>query len=127
MDEEEFDAAMQARKAQPYGTRDTLRLENHRRRLSALEMALWGRSPADLQRQLAGRYPEIPEGYDLADYHEVYRQLRALAAVMRNSKHGWASPIARLGATIVVGGARITEWEARCEIVRRAIEFLEKR
>ena len=33
--------------------------------------------------------------------------------------------VARSSATIWAGGQRFTTWEARCEVVRRAIEYLE--
>jgi len=69
MDEEEFDAL---RRWRPFGTEDAMRLFNRdssdielRMRLGA---ALWGRTSEDLRRQLLAPHPEIPPGFDLADF-----------------------------------------------------------
>jgi len=114
MDEDEFDSAIRAR---PYRLEDAMQAEARSRRISTLGVALWGTSSADLQRQLLVKYPEIPPGYELADFHALLRNVQAILAF----------PYARLSATIFVGAQEFTQWEARCEIVRRAIDYLENR
>jgi hypothetical protein len=65
MNEEEFDASTQAR---PFGTVEVAKAEFQLRRSIALGIALWGKSPEDLQRQLVAPYPQIPSGFDLNDF-----------------------------------------------------------
>jgi hypothetical protein len=61
-DEEEFDSLMQWR---PFGREDAGRADAALLRRSTLGLALWGRTSADLQRQLLAVHPEIPSGFDL--------------------------------------------------------------
>jgi hypothetical protein len=128
MDEEEFDSLMPAR---TFGTEQAMWADADLRRsmtLSAtLGVALWGRTSDDLQRQLLAPYPEIPSGFDLSDFRKLLRVtaqiifgLEVAQKMARLSHLGLSAP------TIFVGTQRFTEWEARCEIVRRAIQYLEK-
>lgn len=114
MDEDEFDSAIRAR---PYRLEDAMLAEARSRRIATLGVALWGTSSADLQRQLLAKYPVIPSGYELADFHALLRTAQTVAG------HPWG----RLSATIFVGAQEFTQWEARCEIVRRAIDCLDSR
>jgi hypothetical protein len=124
MDESEFDAAFPGR---PFGTGDGVRWEAQARRTERLALALWGRSAGDLQRQLLSRYPEIPPGFELADFHELYRTTRLFLHALNDPKRSWLHHYGRSGGVVFVGDRQFSEWEARCEIVRRAIEFLELR
>jgi hypothetical protein len=124
MDEEEFDSLKPWR---PFGTHDAIRADVQARRCTALGMALFG----DLQRQLLAPHPEIPLGFELADFRELQKSTLVIAALLANPRHGWLNSSSTVRAltspTIVVGSQRLTAWEARCEIIRRAIEYLENR
>jgi hypothetical protein len=61
MDEQEFDSLMQSR---PFGRDDAMRADLQLRRGVTLAIALWGRTPDDLQRQLLAPSPQIPSGFD---------------------------------------------------------------
>lgn len=124
MNEEEFDSLMQSR---PFGTKDALRADAQLRHNIALGIALWGRTPEDLKRQLLAPYPEIPANFDLADLRELQRSAWIIAKALEDSRNVQLSRLALSSATVVVGTQRFTAWEARCEIVRRAIEHLENR
>jgi hypothetical protein len=88
MDEEEFDALM---KLQPFGTEDAMhwyaRIHGDIGLGMTLGSALWGRSSEDLQRQLLATHPEIPSGFDLADFRKLLqwtaRMSSAVLAVQR--------------------------------------------
>jgi hypothetical protein len=113
MDEEEFDALIRLR---PFGTEDAKRAELLRGRSMSLAVKLWVKTAEDLRRELLAKPPEIPSGFGLADFRELLWITEQL------------SPATRLvSQTIVIGARRFTEWEARCEIIRRAIEYLENR
>jgi hypothetical protein len=116
MDEEEFDALIQRR---PFGTEDAKRADFQFRRSLSLGIILFGKTAEDLRRQLLSTSPVIPSGFELADFRELLRTTEQLSAAM--SRFSLASK------TIVVGTQRYTEWEAQCEIIRRAIEYLEDR
>lgn len=122
MDEQEFDSLMQAR---PFGRDDAMRADLQLRRGVTLAIALWGRTPDDLQRQLLAPSPEIPSGFDLTDLRELQRRAEKISAGMSEPQYAWLSRLAFSSQTIFVGAQRFTAWEARCEIVRRAIEYLE--
>jgi hypothetical protein len=84
-----------------------------------LGVALWGKTPEDLQRRLLAPYPQIPAGCNLADLRKLLQwtsEMRSAALALQR-KLG-ALPSALSSASL---------WEARCEIVRRAIEYLERR
>lgn len=118
MDEEDLDLLIGGR---PFGTADAMLLDVQARRCTALGIALWGTTSAGLQRQLLEPYPEIPSGFDLADFRRLHRSAHTI------STSSWLTHVARSSAIIFVGSQSFSEWEARCEIVRRAIEYLERR
>ncbi len=124
MDEEEFDSLMQSR---PFGMYDAARVDARFRRRATLAAALWGRTSEDLQRQLFAPYPEIPFGFELADFRELQRSVQTISGRLNDPRYAWLSALLAPSWTIVVGTERFTVWEARCEIVRRAMEYLEKR
>ncbi len=124
MDEEEFDAMMGAR---PWRLEDAKRLEGQWSRSATLGIALWGKTSADLQRQLLAPYPEIPSGFALADFRDLLRTATNLARLSRDPRYSAIAAMGHSSATITVGTEQFTAWEARCEVVRRAIEYLEKR
>jgi hypothetical protein len=103
-----------------------MRADAQARRCTTLGIALWGRNSGDLQRQLLASHPEIPPGFDLENFWYLYRSAQRIAENLNNPRHAWSLPFARSSAMISVGTQRFTEGEARCEIVRRAIEYLEK-
>jgi hypothetical protein len=117
MDEEEFDLLMQGR---PFGTADAMRMDAQARRCTTLGIPLWGTTPAGLQRQLLAPHPEIPAGFDLADFHRLHRSTQAILKLMVDPRGPFFNH--HFGGT-----QSLVEWEARCEIVRRAIEYLERR
>lgn len=118
MQEQDSDWLFQLR---PYGTKEAMRAE----RWMTLALALFGESMEALQRQLFATSPEIPSGFDLSDFQELLQFLQ-LASINANSpRSAWAHPWPP--PTLLVGSQRLTLWEARCEIVRRAIEYLESR
>jgi hypothetical protein len=114
MDERESDWLAQLR---PYGRENAMRAE----RCTRLALVLWGGTPDDLRRQLLAPSPELPPGFDLSDFRQLMR--RSAPVESNNSRYAWASPSPP--PTILVGSQRFTLWEARYEIVRRAIEYLE--
>lgn len=124
MDEEELDAMLGAR---PWRVEDAKRLEAQWSRSASLGLALWGRTSADLQRQLLARYPEIPAGFALSDFRDLLRTAVVLARLARDPRFAAITGMGHSSATITVGTERFTAWEARCEVVRRAIEYLESR
>jgi hypothetical protein len=125
MKEEEFDSLMQGRS---FGTEDAMRADTQWRRIFALGAALWGRTPDDLQRQLLAPHPEIPPGIGLTHLRELLRSVEAILAAFHDEKNALASiSIALSSPAITIGTQQFTMWEARCEIVHRAIKYLEMR
>jgi hypothetical protein len=129
MTEEEFDSFMQGRS---FGTEDARRAEAQMSRgmtlLATLGVALWGKTEGDLHRQLLKPYPAIPSGFDLPDFRELLRisaQIISSISVAQKMP-GWSHLPPAFSQTIFVDTKGFTVWEARCEIVRRAIEYLEK-
>ncbi|MGH9742273.1 MAG: hypothetical protein ACRD51_07965 [Candidatus Acidiferrum sp.] len=123
MDEQEFDAIFQ----QPYKREDAVRMDSQWRRCGTLAAALWGRTPDDLRSQLLAPHPEIPAGFALADFQELQRTAEATSASLGDPGSAWFSRLAHSSQTILVGTQTFTVWEALCEIIRRAIEYLENR
>lgn len=123
MDEQEFDALFSSR---PFGTQDAMREDARWRRCATLGTLLFGRTPDDLRRQLLSPHPEIPAGYDLADFRDLQRHLELVSGALSNPRNSWLSPLgtAAFGA-IEVGAQRLSVWEARTEILRRSIVYLE--
>jgi len=110
MDEREFDALLPLR---PYASGDFAQAEARSRRSTALGMTLWGRTAADLERQLLAPHPEIPSGFDLADFYDLLHYTQLIVKALNDPGRKSLFPFA--------------DWEARCEIVRRAIDYLERR
>jgi hypothetical protein len=121
VDEEEFDALMKSR---PFGTGDVAHWEA--KQVMTLGSALWGRTSEDPERQLVTAHPEIPAGFDLANYRKLLHWTAHMSsAVMAPQRRGFF-PSMLSSPTIFVGGMLFTAWEARCEIVPRAIDYLEE-
>ncbi len=129
MDEEEFDAFMRLR---PFGTEDAMRWDARVRGDVGLSMtlgsALWGKTSDDLQLQLLAPHPEIPPGFGLADLRKLLQwTAQMISAVWVFQRLRGLSPAVLHPPTVFVGTQDFTVWEARREIVRRAIDHLEKR
>jgi len=120
MDEEEFDSLMQS---SSFTTRDATLLDAKLRRCTMLGLALWGRTLDDLKRQLVAPHPEIPIGVDVADVRELHQYLQNIPDTFRNQLSGSAI----FSGTVSIGTQLFSAWEARCEVVRRALEYLENR
>ncbi len=85
-----------------------------------LSARLWG-DAGRMTHQLLADSPEIPTGLALPE-------LRTLERLLVHFGGGWpATPGIPKESVIMIGGLSYTMWEARYEIVRRAIEFLERR
>ena len=129
MDEQEFDALF----LRPFAKEDFHRLDAQWGRSATLASALFGRTPEDLRRQLVASHPQIPSGFALADFRDLERHVQTISGLVlsrsSNPRMAWLSPWLSqfASASITVDGQSYTIWEARCEIVRRAIEYLESR
>jgi hypothetical protein len=129
MDEQEFDALF----LRPFGREDFQRLDAQWGRSATLASALFGRTPEELRRQLVASHPQIPSGFALADFRDLERHVQTISGLVlsgsSNPRMAWLSPWLSqfASASITVDGQSYTVWEARCEIVRRAIEYLESR
>jgi hypothetical protein len=129
MDDQEFDALF----PRPFGREDFERVDAQWGRCATLAVALFGKTEEELQRQLLARHPEIPAGFDLADFRDLERHVQTISGLVlgpsSDPRMAWLSPwLSHMALmTITVGTERFTVWEARREIVRRAIEYLEDR
>ena len=121
MNEEEFDSSMGSRS---FGTADAMEADARMRRCAALGVALWGRTSDDLQHQLFTPYPQIPSGFDLSDFLNLQQHVQTISAASADPRFAWLPRSVLYSQTIVIGSDRFTTWEARCEIVRRAVEYL---
>lgn len=122
MEEELFDSLV---RWDSFTAKDAARADARFRRCAALAAALYGISAEKLARQLLAPAPDIPPGFALDDFRELERNLQNLSRLA--ARHAAIPLHSRLSQTISVGAQRLTVLEARCEIVRRAIEFLERR
>jgi hypothetical protein len=87
VNEEEFYASMSLR---PFGTQDAVRHDARLRRSVSLGSVLWGTTPLDLQHQLLGPYPEIPAGFDLADFQQLlFISARIKSIDLSNPRNTW--------------------------------------
>jgi hypothetical protein len=113
MDEHEFEAL---REWQAFSSNDVKMYEA----LPALALELWGRTAEDLRQRLLAPTPKVPYGCTLRDLQMLEQQ----ATMMRK----FAARFGRLGTeTIAIGTDTLSVLEARCEVVRRAIDYLEGR
>lgn len=126
MNEQEFDAARQWRS---FGTQDGMKLERKFERLATFGLALWGRKPDDLRRQLTAPHPEIPSGCSMDDLRHLLGQAQSMLSAYRTMDHSARILLDRMfkGDVIKIDSEHFTVLEARYEIVRRAIEWLENR
>lgn len=130
MTEDEFDAFVRSQRS--YGTKDARNAEakilHGMTLLSTLGTALWGTTDDDLRQQLLKPHPEIPAGFDLSEFedllHVCIQNASAVSAIHKTAGLEHLLPWSR---TIVVGSESFTVLEARCEVVRRAIEYLRNR
>ncbi len=126
MDEHAFDSMRQWR---GFSTKDARQIERQFERIATLGLALWGRTPDDLRRQLAADHPVIPSGCSLADLQHLFGQAQSmLSAYLRD--HNMRILLDRAlkaGVIIEIGAQSFTVLEARYEIARRAIDWLQDR
>ena len=88
----------------------------------ALKAWLWSMSLDQLKWQLLAKSPEIPPGYGLADFVKLKRHADWVVIALKEPQFLW---ISRSMPVITLGERCFTAFEARCEIIRRAIAFLE--
>src|SRR5580658_608206 len=100
MDEKEFDSLMQWR---TFGREDAIRADAALRRRSTLGLALWGRTSADLQRQLLAVHPEIPSGFNLDDLRDLERDTHVIASLLSDPRFGFLSHLAFCSWVISAG------------------------
>ena len=126
VNEDELDSLLKAR---PYGTADAQHAEQQILRCAALGAALWGGDAGGLQRQLLASHPVIPQGFSLDEYRELHRLALMLVEALRQPGRAkaWGLPTWVDQPAVFVGNQEFTIWEARAEVVRRAIEFLVNR
>jgi hypothetical protein len=129
MNDEEFDALIKPR---PFGTEDATRWDAQIRGDFGLCMtlgaALWGRTSEDLRRQLLASHPEIPPGVGLGDLRKLLQvSAQAASAVLLTQRLRGLAPGVGASPAVTVGTQSFNLWEARHEIVRRAIDYLETR
>lgn len=123
MTEEEFDSLMLSR---PFRREDLRQAEIEAGRFTTLALALWGRTPADLANRLDPPRLQIPAGYRLDDLLRLQHYLQRLSAEASKPQNGWLTPLTLSSLGMIAGSPRISEGlEARLELVRRAIEYLE--
>jgi hypothetical protein len=116
MDEQEFDSWFPGR---PFVREDAMQADARTCRCTALAAALWGTADY-LERQLLSPHPEIPSGFDLADFRELQQRVHVVLFLANRD-------LIRRRFPIYNGAQHPTLWEARREVVRRAIEYLENR
>ena len=123
MTEDEFDSLTPRR---PFRREDFMKAEADAGRFTTLALALWGRTPADLESRLEAPHPEIPPGCTLADLRKLQLYLQKLSTVVANPRNSWLNPLTLSSLGMIAGPQAMTTLEARSELVRRAIEYLEK-
>lgn len=71
-------------------------------------------------------HPEIPAGYDLADFQDRQRHLEMITGASGNPRKTWLSPLGTAAFGVIeVGTQRLSVGEARTEILGRAMDYLE--
>ena len=125
MDEQEFDALFPSR---PFGTQDAMREDARWRRCATLGTLLFGKTADDLRRQILASHPEIPPGFDLADFRDLQRHLEMITGALSSPRNTWLSPLASAAFGVIeVGTKSLSVSEARIEILRPAMNYLENR
>ena len=81
MDEQEFDSWPGLR---PFESQYVKQFE----RVTTLAAALWGPAPSHLERQLLAPHPEVPTGFDLADFQNLQRQTQMLLVAFQRNPPG---------------------------------------
>ena len=109
MEEQEFDS----RFPRPFVREDAIQADARARCCTALAIALWGNADY-LQRQLLASHPEIPSGFELADFRELQQRVQIFHWLRRRFP-------------TFMGAQHPELWEARREVLRRAIDYLEDR
>lgn len=112
----------------PFGTKDAKHWVAHLGRCAPLAEVLWGRNPADLERQLERSIPEMPVGFEIADYRFLFRLSSQYASLdVSAPRNAWLRRLSwEFSGQFRVGREGLTPWQARHEIVLRAIEYLEE-
>jgi len=120
MDEQEFDSWQGLR---PFGSQDVKQFE----RAVALASTLWDPGISHIEHQLLAPHPEIPVGFDLADFRNLQQQLQVLLIALQRKPpaHQTGPVLSTMNPEIRAGTESFTLWEACYEIVRRAIALLE--
>jgi hypothetical protein len=129
MDEEDLDNLL----LQPLDHLELTKIDAGMLRPATLAQALWGTTRLDLERQLLALHPAVPPTFDLADYRALERSTQRVLMLLQN--RAVARLFARMTSNlfaatnppVVIGSIKYTEIEARHEIVRRAIQYLEGR
>jgi hypothetical protein len=116
MEEQEFDS----RFPRPFVPEDAIQADDRARRCTALAIALWGNADY-LQRQLLASHPEIPSGFELADFRELQQSVLIFQRFWSNRD------LVRRRFPMFIGAQHPELWEAGREVLRRAIEYLENR
>ena len=125
MDEEDLGYFSQFR---PFETKTAVQRQIQLARCAALGKGLWGRTADDLRRQLQQVYPEVPSGFSMADFRELLDVSERVGSLdILERRNAWLTSLSGFAGTISVGRQRFTAWQARSEIVRRAIDYLEQR
>ena len=94
MDEQEFDSLFSA----PFGTEDAMRMDARGRRSATLGTALWGKTVDDLERKLLAPHPEIPLGFDLADFQELQGMAQRILLYLCDPRSAWISRLSPCSA-----------------------------
>jgi hypothetical protein len=121
MDEETFDSL---HRLLPFTSADAANAEARLRRCMPLGIALFGKTSDDLRRQLSLPHPEIPPGFDLADFEELHRMTQTFAEIASRPADPRFAWLSRSSFHSLVGMRSFNDWEARIEIVRRALDYL---
>jgi hypothetical protein len=119
MDQQEIDSYSQL----PFRSEDAARQDAL---LRTLGFALWGTTADELKRQLLAPHPAVPSDFALSDFRELLKVSARMSAVdLQYPNYAWARSVPFYSAMISIDDQQLTASEARLEIVRRAIEYLE--
>ena len=125
MTEEEFDSFMANR---PFRFEDLRQVEADAGRFTSLALALWGRTPTDLASRLDAPDPQLPPGCTLADLRQLQRYVQRLSAEARKPNNAWLTPLTFSSLGMIAGSPHVSEGlDARLELLRRAIKYLENK